>query len=99
MYLLVEDVSQLVPFALEVVLDLEVHPEAIAEPEVAGEPKCRVGRDRPLAMDDLVDTAWGHTDVLGQAVLADTHRLEEVLHEDLTGMDWFELLTHVPPQS
>jgi hypothetical protein len=38
-------------------------------------------------VDDLVNPAWRHPDVLGQALLADLHRAQELLAQHLTGMD------------
>jgi hypothetical protein len=37
-------------------------------------------------MNDFVDPAGLHADVLREAVLADSHRLEEILQEHLAGV-------------
>ena len=38
-------------------------------------------------MNDLIDAASGHGDGLREAVLGDAHRGEELLEEDLPGVD------------
>jgi hypothetical protein len=42
----------------EIVPRLEVQPETLRQAKVARQPEGRVGRDRTLAADDLVDAAW-----------------------------------------
>ena len=64
-----------VALGLEFEPNLEVEPEALGGAEVPREPKSGVGRDAALAEDYLVDTPAGNTNVLGQAVLAETVRL------------------------
>ena len=71
-----------VALGLEFEPDLDVEPEALGSAEVPREPKSGVSGDAALAEDDLVDTPGRNTDVLGQAVLAETVRLEEVGQED-----------------
>lgn len=80
-----------VAFGLEFEPNLEVEPEALGGAEVPREPKSGVSGDVALAEDDLVDTPSGNTNVLGQAVLAQTVRLEELGQEDFAGMDGREL--------
>jgi uncharacterized protein YbbK (DUF523 family) len=63
---------------LELEPNLEVEPEALGGAKVPREPKSRVSGDAALAKDDLVDTTGRDTNVLGQAVLAETVRLEEL---------------------
>jgi len=81
-------------FDFEVVAGLEVEPEALGGAEVAGEAEGGVGGDGALAVDDLVDAAGWHGDVLGEAVLGDVHGVEELFEKDLAGVDgrvgrWF----------
>ena len=61
-----------VALGLEFEPNLEVEPEALGGAEVPREPKSGVSGDAALAEDDLVDTPSGNTNVLGQAVLAET---------------------------
>ena len=58
-----------VPLDLQLEPNLKIQPEPVRRPEVAGEAKSRVGRDAPLAKNDLVDAPWRHANVLGEAVL------------------------------
>ena len=55
-------------------------------PEVPGEAQRSVGGDPALAMDDLVDPTWRHTDGHRELVLGDVEPLDGVL-QDLTGTD------------
>ena len=80
-----------VALGLEFEPNLEVEPEALGGAEVPREPKSGVSGDAALAEDDLVDTPSGNTNVLGQAVLAETVRLEELGQEDFARMDGCEL--------
>lgn len=72
---------------LEVVVRLKVEPEPGRRPEVSTQPHRRVGRDGPLAEDDLVDAPGWDTDVLRKAVLAQPVRMQEILEQDLPGVD------------
>ena len=80
-----------VTLGLEFEPNLEVEPEPLGGAEVPREPKSGVGRDAALAEDYLVDTPAGNTNVLGQAVLAETVGLEELSQEDFARMDGCEL--------
>ena len=80
-----------VALGLEFESNLEVEPEALGGAEVPREPKSRVSGDAALTEDDLVDTPSGNTNVLGQAVLAETVRLEELGQEDFARMNGCEL--------
>lgn len=57
------------------VMGLQVEPEAFRGSEIARQPKTRVRGDRAFAVNNLVDTARRHTDILGQAILADAVRV------------------------
>jgi hypothetical protein len=72
---------------IEVIPALEIHPKAIGCAEGSRESQRRVGGDRTLAVDDLVDASSGHGDGLREAVLGDAHRGQEFLEEDLSGVD------------
>ncbi len=80
-----------VALGLEFEPNLEVEPEALGGAEVPREPKSGVSGDAALAEDDLVDTPGGNTNVLGQAVLAETVGLQELGQEDFARMDGCEL--------
>jgi hypothetical protein len=45
-------------------------------------------------MNDLVDPPRVHANVVSQAVLADPQRLQELLQQDLTGVDGGKSPTH-----
>ena len=38
--------------------------------------------------DDLIDASRGHADVLCDAVFREAKRVDEILTEDLAGMNW-----------
>src|SRR5947207_12246493 len=79
-------IAQPVLLDLEVVASLKVEPEPLGGAEVLRQPQRCVRRNGPVAVNDLVDSPSGNADVLGDPVLADSHRLEELLEEDLTGV-------------
>ena len=80
-----------VALGLEFEPNLEVEPEALGGAEVPREPKSCVSGDAALAEDDLVDTTGRNTNVLGQAVLAESVGLQELGQEDFARMDGCEL--------
>ena len=80
-----------VALGLEFEPNLEVEPEALGGAEVPREPKSGVSGDAALAEDDLVDTPCWNTNVLRQAVLAETVGLEELGQEDFARVDGCEL--------
>ena len=71
----------------QVVVGLEVHPEAGRGAEEAAQAQRRVGGDGALAQHDLVDPPRRHVQRAGQPGLAQGHRFEKVLAQDLTGVD------------
>ena len=71
----------------QVVVALEVLPELRARPEVDAKADGGVGRDGALAADDAVHAGRGNVQVERQAVLADPHRVEELLLEDFPRMN------------
>lgn len=72
---------------VEIVAALQVYPELRRCAEIAGQPNCRVCRDRPLAVNDLVDSPRGDGEGLRKTVLTDPHRREEFLEQDLAGVN------------
>jgi hypothetical protein len=79
----------------EIVPRLEVHPELRFHPKEAAQTQCGIRRDPPLAMDNLINATRWHPDRLGQMVLADLHRLQEILKQDLPRMNrWKVTLGH-----
>jgi hypothetical protein len=70
---------------------LQVEPELRAHLEVARQPQSSVGSHRAPAVHNLSDAGCGNTDIHGQPVLADAHRLEELFGQDLPGMCGYTL--------
>ncbi len=58
-----------VPLDLEVVVGLDVDPEAVVDAEGLGQAQGRLGRDGTLAPNDLADPRLGECGGLSQAVL------------------------------
>ena len=83
----VEDIPEGVPLNLEVVSVLEIDPEEIRRTEVARETEGRIGRDPPVAMNDLVDPPGRYADGDSNLMLGDPEREDEVLHQHLAGVD------------
>jgi len=94
LHLIIQARTETVLFQLEVIASLEIHPELLSHTEIPRQAKSRIRSDRPLAVHDLVDASRWHVDVLGKAVLADSHRLEELLQENLTRMNGVWLFWH-----
>ena len=69
MNLRVDRLADLIASHFKVVGGLHAHPEFGTGPEVPGKPQSRVGRDRPLAVDDLADADLRHPDCLGEGIL------------------------------
>src|SRR6185437_11757696 len=72
---------------LQIVTRLDIDPEFRLHAEEAAEPQRRVGADGAAAQHDLVDAARRHTDRLGEPVLRDLHRFEEILQENFAGVN------------
>jgi hypothetical protein len=68
---------------LQVVAGLQVYPESLGGAEVPGQPQRGVCGDAALAVDDLVDPPGRDIYRLGQPVLANAQRREELLQQDL----------------
>src|SRR6186713_2093846 len=54
-------------------------PIAVREPEEPTEPQVGIRRDRPLTGDDVSHTLRWHADLLGETVLTDAERPQELL--------------------
>jgi hypothetical protein len=46
-----------------------------------------IGGDRPLSVNNFVDTPWRYTNIAGDPVLADAHGNQEFLEEHLARMN------------
>ena len=75
----------------EVAFELDAHPVAFGQTEIAVEAKTGVGRDAALALKDGRDARERHMDVLRQTVGGDIHGLEKIFAEDFAGGDGREL--------
>lgn len=91
MDLLVEPTGEVFLRHLHVVVRLQVEPELRLHVEETAEAQGGVRSDGAAAMDDLVDPPWRNADVLGQPVLADAQRLQELRQQNLAGMDGGEV--------
>jgi len=73
-----QPVGKSVSRLFQVEINLQPQPEPLRSTKVTGEPEGRIRTDGPLAEDDLVDSARRHADLARQAVLADSHGLQEL---------------------
>ena len=64
---------------------LPAQPPPITQAEVAAKSKVGVSRDSALARDDFTNSLRRNSDVLGEAVLRQAKRLEELFVEHLAG--------------
>src|SRR3990172_3188273 len=71
----------------QIIVGLQAHPELLRSAEMPRQPDCGVRRDATLAEDDLVDAARRHADRASKGVLAEIHRLEELLEQHFAGMN------------
>ena len=76
---------------LQVKGHLHAEPELGLGSEVSSEPQRGIGRDRPLAMNEVTDAHLGHTQRLGERILAHAERSQEVLAQDLARMSRWEV--------
>ena len=58
---------------------LKTEKKSFAQAEIARQPQIRIGCHRTLAEDNFIDPARRDFDGIGEAVLAEVHRLEEFL--------------------
>jgi hypothetical protein len=88
----IEPVAEAIGFNIQIVIHLKSKPELRRHPEILGKPESRIGSNAALPKDDLVDAPRGNPNVRGKLGLAQAHWLQEILEENLTGMDWFKFL-------
>jgi hypothetical protein len=81
----------MIAFHLEIVARLQIEPEAVTGSKISSEAKRGIRRYGASAMNNLIDTPSGHTDVLGKTVLRNPEWLQEVEGEDFAGMNWGDL--------
>ena len=72
------------PGAVEIRVQLEVHPESFGRAEVLGQAEGGTRGNSTSPIDDLVDALVRHMEGVGQLTLADSHGLEEFLKKDLS---------------
>ena len=65
---------------------LEADPETVGHCEEAREAKAGVGGDGALAGHDFTDVPLGDCNLLGEAILRNSHGFEEFLEQNFTGM-------------
>jgi hypothetical protein len=71
----------------EIVPRLEIHPELGLHPQKAAQAQRCIRGNPPLPMDNLINATRRYPDRLRQMVLADLHRLQKILKQDLPRMD------------
>src|SRR5690606_41601378 len=79
---------------LLVEIDRTAQPAALAGAEYRGQADGGIGADTALAEHDLVDPARRHASRARNRVLADPHRVEELVLEHFAGMDVWQGLLH-----
>jgi hypothetical protein len=93
-YFCLEAVSKAVLFHLQIVSGLKIQPEPLACAKEPGQPQGGIRGDIPLPVNNLVDASRRDADTLGQPVLADFHRAQELFQEDLAGVNGRRLFRH-----
>ena len=83
----IEAVAESVHLSVELVIHLQSEPELRRHLEVTGKAESRVRRESALTQHDLVDAPRRHTDVTREPILAEAHRAEELLEQNLPRMD------------
>src|SRR5262245_6321877 len=78
---------------------LRAQPVTVRQPEESTQAKIGIGRHRALSRDDVADPLRRHADLLGEPVLRDAHRLEELLQKELAGCYGLEFAHTVRPLS
>ena len=56
--------------------------------KIARQPESCIGGYRPLTVDNLVDAAGVHTNIFGETILRDAQGVQELLKQNLPGVDW-----------
>lgn len=93
-----QSVPQPILLDLEVISNLKIQPESLTHAKEPRQAKRGVSTDCPLPMNDLVDSASRHTNVLGKPILAEPHRIEKLFEEDLSWVYRWKLLGHTASQ-
>ena len=86
-HFLVEPGTETIFLEVQLIVHLESQPELRGHIEVASESKRGVCGHPTLAEDDLVYAPRRNTKIAGQPILAQLHRPEKLLQEDLAGVD------------
>src|SRR6185295_11780223 len=94
MDLSVQPVPETVLLDFQVVANLEIQPEAFAHAKETRQAERRVRNDRPLTVNDFVDTTRRYADILGEPILAQTQRSQKLLEKDLSRVYRWNFLTH-----
>ena len=79
-------VAQVHPCGLGIVMGLDACPELNRVPEVAGKAERSIGTDAACPTADFIDPHCGYVEVMGQPVLADIHRFQELFQKYFAGM-------------
>ncbi len=72
-------------------MGLDAGPEFDGGSKIPGETKCGIGADAAPAAAYFTDPHGRNADVLGQSILADAHRLQELFQQNFAGMNWGEI--------
>jgi hypothetical protein len=76
---------------LGVIGRLRPQPIAVGKTEEPAQAQVGIRRDGTLAPHDLTDPLGGHTDFLGEAVLREAHRDQELFAQQLAGRQGLSL--------
>ncbi len=98
-YFSLQTIFQLLLSNLKVVMRLKVDPELRRHSKETTEPESRICRDGTLAMHNFIDAPRRHANVCSQSVLADIHRLQKFVRQNLTWMDGRKVSFHVASPS
>ena len=67
---------------------LQIDPKLWRSTKISGEPECGISGDAPATKHDIIDARAWYFDDLRQGVNADLHRLQEIIPQNFTGMNW-----------
>jgi hypothetical protein len=85
---LIQSVGQGFSGRLEIIPDLEIHPELCFHLKETAQSQGSICRGPSLTVDDLIDSTRRHANGLSYMILAHFHRLEKVLQQNFARMDW-----------
>src|ERR1043166_8771798 len=91
-----DPLAQPVALDIEVIRRLQFQPEPVRGAEETRQTERGIGSHRPRAVHDLVDPAGRDLQALGQSVLRKLQGLEELLEQNLAGMNRRQTLTGLP---